>query len=64
MRTQIGASLVESINTQIAEIERVKAYLKNLKEKLEASGAALEKAMEQDSSHSEELLQLEVDLSR
>lgn len=55
-------SLVDNINAQVAEIERVEAHLRKLKENLQASSVELEETMEQGSSQSEDIPHLEVEL--
>lgn len=54
--------LVDNINSQIAEIKRVKAHLQKLKENLHHSSVELKKVMEQDSFHSDEIPYLEGEL--
>lgn len=48
-------SLVDNTNSQIAEIKRVEAHLQKLKQNLQHSSVELEKVMDQDSLHSEEI---------
>lgn len=53
---------VDNINAQVAKIEKIEAHLRKMKENLQISNMELEKVMERDSLHSEEITYLEGEL--